>query len=222
MQIKTIYLLLILTSTSLLSQTNNHNNLYKKWFCGVELGLNEISSYIYNEPTLSFQGGIMAEYFYVKKWSFTARIKYLKIGESRGIAYISINNNPARVDLKYYKRFDGETISLFLNSKKEYNIVNNFKGFLKFGVVFNQEVVSKYNRYPEGKKVNYPTFFVDYNVGLGFIRYFTAKKLTAFYIEFEFKGLGRDRHNAPIFILPQSANNSLINFGLKFELNKEK
>lgn len=196
------------------SQTDSIVNPKGRWFFGAEIGINQIDSYGYNEPATSFQGGLIAEYYFAKKWSFTARLKYFKIGASRGVIYNTYNST---VDLKYYHRFDGEVISVPLNIKWEYKIFRNFKGNLKCGFALNQETKSNY-QYPVGEKTNYSTFFIDYNFGLGF-NYFLNNS-TAIYIEGEFKGLGKDRDEAATFITPNSTDNSFFNIGIKHSFKK--
>jgi hypothetical protein len=191
------------------SQTDSIVNPNKKWFFGAEIGTNKILSFYYNEPTKSFQGGFITEYYYSKKWSITGRLKYFKIGASRGIVYNTYNNT---VDLKNYHRFDGEVIAVPINLKFEYKIFRNFRGNFKFGFALNQETKSEY-QYPIGERTNYSTFFIDYNLGLGFIYY--VNNNSAIYIESEFKGLGKDRDDLQTFIAPNSTNNSFFNFGVK-------
>ena len=183
------------------------------WFFGVEVGATIISSFSYNEEKKSFQGGLLVEYYIGNKWSVTGRIKYFKIGQSTGVVY----NANSSVDLTYYRRFDGEALSIPLNLKWEYKIIRNFRGNLKFGFALNQETNSKYE-YKIGENTDYPFFFIDYNFGIG-ISYFINKKLSI-YLEGEFKGLGRERYDTKTFILPASANNSFSNFGIKYNFKK--
>ena len=193
------------------SQKDSVIDTNKKWYFGLEMGFTKIDSYSHNEPTTSFQGGLFSEYYFSEKFSFTARLKYFKIGESHGGATI------LPILSENYHRFDGEVISLPINIKFEYKIFKNFRGNVKMGVVFNQEILSKYY-YPIDKKTNYSTFFIDYNVGFGFSYFLNAD--TALFIDFETKGLGKDRDDSPTFILPHSTNNSFINIGLKYSFKK--
>ncbi|MDC9721528.1 MAG: porin family protein [Urechidicola sp.] len=212
---KVLPLILFTFSTiGIFSQENNIIDLNKKWLFGVELGLNTITSYNYNESKKSFQGGFIAEYYFAKKWSVTARLKYFKIGESHGIIYNEYNST---VDLTYYRRFNGEAISLPLNIKWEYRIFQNFRGNLKIGLAFNQETVSEYYYLPD-ERTDYPTFFIDYNFGIGFSYYFNPQ--IAVYSEFEYKGLGKDRNDSPTFIAPNSTDNNFINIGVKYSFKK--
>jgi len=182
-------------------------NPSKMWFFGGEIGITKIDSYSKGEPSTFFQGGIFAEYYFARKWSMTARLKYFKIGESHGGASILPFLSES------YHRFDGEVISLPINIKLEYRVIKNFRGNIKIGPVFNKEIVSNYF-YPIDKSTNYSTFFIDYNFGFGF-SYFISSR-TAFYIDFEFKGLGKDRDDSPTFIVPHSTDNSFINIGVKY------
>jgi len=204
--------LFIALPSSMHSQIDSIFDPSKKWFFGAEMGVTKIDSYSHNEPTTSFQGGLYSEYYFTKKWSVTARLKYFKIGESHGGASI------LPILSESYHRFDGEVISMPLNIKFEYKIIKNFRGNVKIGIAFNQETISKY-QYPIDKSTNYATFFIDYNIGFGFSYFLTT--YTAIYIDFEAKGLGKDRDDSSTFIVPHSTDNSFVNIGIKHNFKRK-
>lgn len=126
-----IIVVLSLVSNKIISQTNEIINPRGKWFFGAEIGLNTITSIHPNHKANLFQGGVLAEYYFAKHWSASARIKYFETGVSN--KYDSS---------KVY--FEGAVISVPLNIKWEYRISNNFSGNLKLGVALNQEIKSNY------------------------------------------------------------------------------
>jgi hypothetical protein len=92
-----------------------------KWFFGVEVGTNEITSLNLGEDNLSFQGGILAEYYFSKNWSISGRIKYFETG----ISYFNPGSNSGSggiIDIGWgthakYGKFNGNIIAIPLNVK---------------------------------------------------------------------------------------------------------
>ncbi len=169
----------------------------KDWFLGAEIGNNTIIS-LYNKN--SFQGGVLAEYYFAKQWSLMGRIKYFKTGTT---------NN---AETGY---FDGAVISLPIDLKWEYHIIRNFKGNLYMGFALNQEVKSNYY-YPLGENTDYSKFFGNFNAGIGF-SYFIKNK-TAVFINYETYLFGntRDSKSSLFPIIPNSTNNNIFNIGIKY------
>ena len=66
---KTKYIAFLLISFLSFSQNK------KDWFFRTEIGNNTITSSNLSNKN-SFQGGFMTEYYFAKKWSVTARLKY--------------------------------------------------------------------------------------------------------------------------------------------------
>jgi len=191
----------LLFSTSIFSQTSEKASQKGKWFFGVELGLNTITS-IHPEQPNSLQGGVLAEYYFAKQWSLNARIKYLKTG-------VSHQNETIRAI------FEGAIVSIPLNIKWEYRITPKLNGNLKLGMALNQEVKSEYD-YPEHAPTDYDTFYTCINPGLG-LNYFISPN-TAIYVNYEVYVLGNDRGDSNfnwIRIIPNSPENNLINVGIK-------
>jgi hypothetical protein len=200
-----IIVVLSLLSNKIISQTNGITSPKGKWFFGAELGLNTITSIQPNHKN-SIQGGILAEYYFAKHWTFSGRLKYFETGVS--YKYNSTN-----------AIFEGAVISIPLNINWEYRISNNFRGNLKVGVALNQEIISNYY-YPASTSTNYSTFYGTFNPGIGF-NYFLSKN-TAIYINYEVYVLGNERGNMDWFhIFPHSPNNNLFNIGIKHNFQKE-
>jgi len=172
------------------------------WFFGVEIGNNTITSRNLENKN-SFQGGVLAEYYFARQWSATGRLKYFKTGTT--------NNTETGY-------FDGAVVSIPLNIKWEYKMVKNFKGNFNTGVAFNQEVKSNYY-YPPNQKTDYSKFFGTFNIGVGFSYFINSK--TAVFINYESYILGnnRDERNG-LQILPNSTNNNLFNIGIKYNFKK--
>ncbi len=175
-----------------------------KWFFGAEIGVNMITS-IEPDHTNSFQGGILAEYYFAKHWSVDARLKYFTTGVSN----------------KYNSKkgvFEGAVLALPINIKWDYRIYKNLSGTLKAGISLNQEVKSDYY-YPTSENTNFSTFYASFNPGLG-LNYFISAN-TAVYMNYEVYVLGSDRDNADwLQILPNSPNNNLFNVGIKYNFRK--
>ncbi len=174
------------------------------WFFGAEIGVNTITSIDPNHKN-SFQGGILAEYYFAKHWSVDVRLKYFTTGVSNKYDY----NKGV---------FVGAVLALPINIKWDYRIYKNFSGTLKAGISLNQEVKSDYY-YPTGEKVNFSTFYASFNPGLG-VNYFISAN-TAVYMNYEVYVLGSDRDDADwMQLVPNSPNNNLFNVGIKHTFRK--
>ncbi|MDI1257571.1 MAG: outer membrane beta-barrel protein [Flavobacterium sp.] len=174
-------------------------NPKEKWFFGIEIGHNTITSFESGGSKNGIQGGILAEYYFARHWSVTGRFKYFETGVS-----FDYGNNV----------FNGAVIAIPVNIKWEYRIVNNFRGNFKLGYALNYEIKSEYD-YPEDASTNFSKNYGTLNTGLGF-NYFINQK-TAFYIEYEVFVLGNDRGNSDFLqFVPNSPNNNLLNLGVKY------
>lgn len=190
-------ILFIITPCFLFSQTKN------KWFFGAEIGVNTIISF---DNKNSFQGGLLAEYYLAKQWSLMSRLKYFNTGTT---------NN---AETGY---FEGTVISLPINLKWEYRIINNFRGNFCIGFALNQEIKSRYY-YPPNENTDFSKFFGTFNAGIGFA-YFIKNK-TAFFVNYETYLFGntRDSKSNLFPIIPNSTNNNIFNIGIKYNLNNIK
>jgi opacity protein-like surface antigen len=189
----------------MISQRDEIINLKGKWFFGAEIGNNTITSFVSNEKKNSIQGGIVSEYYFGKRWSVNAKLKYFKTG-------MSFNYN------SIYGRFDGTVLTLPVNIKWEYPIFKNLRGNLKLGLALNKELDSNYS-YPIGENIDYPTLYTNLNYGIG-INYFINSK-TSIFIDYELYDLGTDKNdNGSSDLLIDSADNNLINIGVKYNFRK--
>ena len=110
------FLLFLLASLQISAQEDSRINPKKNWYFGAEIGSNTITS-IKPDHENSFQGGILAEYYFGQHWSLSARLKYFKTG-------ISYHNQPDY-------QFSGSVISMPINLNWEFGIAGNFNGNLK-------------------------------------------------------------------------------------------
>lgn len=177
----------------------------KDWFFGAEIGNNNITS-IQSNKNDSFQGGILAEYYFAKNWSLLGRIKYFKTG-------VSFNQN------EFFGMFDGAVISIPVDIKWEYSIFKNLKGNLKTGVAYNQEIKSNYT-FSEDLDTNYSKKFFSLNIGIGIS--YLIKKNTILYIDYENYSFGGYKGNNNGFIFKKNyyTENSLLNVGIKYNFKK--
>lgn len=200
-----IIIILFLLSSKMISQTDEIINLKGKWFFGAEIGNNTITSFVSNEKKNSIQGGIVSEYYFAKRWSVNAKLKYFKAG-------MSFNYN------SIYGRFDGTVLTLPVNIKWEYPIFKNLRGNLKLGLALNKELDSNYS-YPVGKNIDYPTLYTNLNYGIG-LNYF-INSITSIFIDYELYDLGTDKNdNGSSDLLIDSADNNLISIGVKYNFRE--
>jgi len=185
-----------------------------KWYFGAEIGTNTISSFSLGEPNQSFQGGVLAEYYFARHWSLSARIKYFETG----VSFYDAGTNGSSGYIfsysgreSYYGNFKGAEIAIPLNIKWEFRISENLGGSLKIGAAYTIETKSEYGSYSKDLPTNYPTRYESDNLGYGF-NYFINKKM-AFYLDFEYfignsKGYGH------------YSENKLTNIGTKYNFKK--
>ena len=192
---RTVYILffLFLTSSITISaQISDVVNPTKKWFLGIEVGTNEILS----TKAKSSQIGIFGEFYFHKNWSFTGRIKYFKSGVT-----------------DYELKFSGEVISFPLNIKWEFKVIENFRVNLSVGMAINKETKSNY-LYSQNRDAGFSTVYRTLNTGVG-ITYFISKKI-GIYFNIESYIWGNHRSVLESWMFPNSPENKLHNFGIKF------
>ncbi len=186
-----ISILFVLLPAFLFSQNK------KQWFFGAEVGINTIIS---KNNKNSFQGGLLAEYYFAKQWSVMGRLKYFETGV--------INNS----ETEY---FEGSIISVPIDLKWEFRVHKNLKGNLFMGFALNQEIKSDYH-YPSNGDTNFSKFYGTANAGIGFTYFFNDN--VAIFTNYETYLFGNDRSSrssySPLF--PNSPNNNLFNVGLKY------
>ena len=174
-----------------------------KWFFGAEIGRNQITS-MRPEVKNTVQGGILAEYYFARNWSFAGRLKYFETGVSN----------------KYDSQkgfFLGSVIALPLNMKRYLKIYKSLYFDVGLGASINRELQSNYY-YPSGENTNFSKTYLNLNAGFG-LNYVVNKKYIV-YVNFEVYNLGNDRDDADwLEILPNGPNNAHLNFGIKYKLS---
>ena len=189
-----IFSLFLALSAAMNAQTSVIVNPKGKWFLGIEVGKNEIIS----TTNKSSQIGILSEYYFHKNWSFTGRIKYFKTGVAN-----------------YELNFSGAVISLPLNLKWEFKVIENFRTNFNLGIAFNKEIRSNY-QYEHNRDAKFSPVYKTFNSGIGF-NYFITKKIGIYFnLEIYIWGNHRSIHKAWMF--PNSPENKHHNFGIKFNL----
>lgn len=187
-----------------------------KWFFGVEIGPNTITSYSLGESNKSLQGGILAEFYTGRHWSLTGRVKYFKTG----LSIFSPNTHTGGwFDLGHdesLSQFEGKVITMPLNIKWEFRIWKNFSGNLNLGINYNFETERKYYYSNEDNYSKYNSKeYSSYNSGFGF-NYFISNKMAVFVNVESYIGGVRGKTDSFLFISPIYNTNTLLNFGYKY------
>lgn len=178
-----------------------------KWYFGVELGTNKITSLEIGGEKTSFQVGALAEYYFGKQWSIMGKIKYFKTG-------VSFYNEGSLVSNSSSGEFEGAELALPVLINWEFRFYKNLKGNIKTGLVLNLETNSSYkNYYPELEK-DFSKVNLGLSIGYG-INYFLSDK-NAIFISYE-GYIGGSKGNVSTFFR-ESSNptlNTLYNLGYK-------
>ncbi|MDI1317710.1 outer membrane beta-barrel protein [Flavobacterium sp.] len=147
-----------------------------KWYFGAEIGTNKITSFEVGGDKTSFQGGVLAEYYFGKQWSVEGKIKYFKTG-------VSFRQSSSWLTDSYSGDFKGDQIAFPIAIKWEFRLYKNLKGNLKTGLVLNVETYSSYKNYfPEPEK-DFKKFNLGFMLGYG-LNYFISEK-NAIFIDYE-------------------------------------
>jgi hypothetical protein len=215
-----LFLLLLLPFLINAQSKNEIINPKGKWYFGAEIGTNKISSLTLGEPNKSFQGGVLAENYFARHWSLSARIKYFETGVS---FYKPNTHSGSWFDLgsdEYFGSFNGAVIAVPLNLKWEFRLYKNLGASIKLGYSQTFETKREYGKYsPNLNPNNYPTEYGSFNVGYGF-NYFVDKKM-AVYIDFEYyNGGSKGYSNGFLHNFHYPNENKLTNFGTKYNFKK--
>jgi hypothetical protein len=223
---RTIFFL-VLVSTCAFSQKNTKLiNPKGRWYFGLEIGKNEITSFNNGEGNISLSIGAMSEYYFDKHWSIQARMKYIKTGVSfekkpdNDWNFGWIKSNQANQDVSYnpyYNRFDGQTLVFPIDLKWEFRIHKNFRGNFKLGPAANIELKSTY-QYANADYTRNKPMYVNMNFGYG-VNYYISKKL-AVALDYESFFWGDSKGSTPGFLWNKTyyATNSILNLQLKCSL----
>ncbi|MBF6642056.1 outer membrane beta-barrel protein [Flavobacterium sp. J49] len=216
LKINCLVILLVCFSTGLFAQEKDSIvNPKGKLYFGIEVGSNTISSFEFNEPTTSFQGGLLAEYYFARHWSVSGRIKYYKIGASFSDDGSSINfSNKTAYNSG---RFMGEAIMIPMDIKWEFRLYKNFAGFLKLGYALSIETKSEYSDYSPAITENFSNYSYSLFAGYG-LNYFINDKDAVFISVESFIGGNKGKQNGGLNIFDDGRKyltNTLVNVGYK-------
>lgn len=211
-----IIIVLFLFSNKIISQGIEIVNPAGNSYLGVEIGPNKISSFSRGEDEYSFQGGVLAEHYFARHWSFSGRIKYFETGVS---FYVPKTTGWFSND-EYSGTFKGAVIAIPFDIKWEFRIYKNLGASLKLGYAFTVETQSNYSNYSSNLSTDYVKQYGSVNYGAG-LNYFINKKMAA-YIDLEyFTGKPKGYSNAGFFgNTYHYTENKLINFGIKFDFEE--
>ena len=194
-------------------------NPKNKWYYGAEIGSNTIKSYSFGESSRSFQAGVLAEYYFARHWSLSARIKYYKTGVSFNRAD---SHSGGWFDLgsdEYFGNFDGAVLTVPVAIKWEFRVYKNLAASIKLGAGYNSEVKSHYGAYSEFDKPTLSRTYVSGNAGYG-VNYFLNKNW-AVYVDVEgFLGQGKGSYGTILGTMYYNTENVLVNFGVKYSFGK--
>lgn len=216
-----ILAVLCLLPSVLFAQATEIINPKDKWYFGAEIGPNIVGSYSLGESNKSFQGGILAEYYFARHWSVAGLIKYYQTGVS---FYRPDTHTGSWFDLgsdEYYGKFDGAVLTLPVAIKWEFRVYRNLAASMKLGAAFNYEVKSNYGLYTESAKTDYPRSYLSFNAGYG-VNYFINKNFAAFLDVESFIGQSKGSYGTLLGPNYYNTENVLINFGVKYTFDKVK
>ncbi len=201
------------------SQTNEIINPNKKWYFGAEVGTSIINL---EKNDFSIQGGLLAEYYFSKKWSVSTKLKYFETG----VSFSQEGSSGFFGTSSRFGTFKGKSIAIPLNVKWEFKIYRNLKANLKIGGVYNKELESNYYNYSSNLDFNtYKTEYFGSVFGLGF-NYFMSNNSTV-YIDLEiFGGTKKGTESTGISLYGSSGiiynSSTQISFGYKYSFKKKK
>lgn len=220
-KIKIIIIILVcLMQSKFFSQTNTIINPKGKWYYGIEIGNNDVSSLMESNSKsyFPFQAGIGAEYYFSRHWSLSSRIKlyetgvsFYKPGHSSSGGFLNLDSDP------YYGTFYGAVVSIPIDIKWEFRIYKNLGGSLKIGPTYNFETKSLYYNYSPNLSPDYPKQYAGFNSGFG-LNYFINKKVSLFIDVESFSGASKGYSDAFFGKNEYLTQNNLTNFGIKYNI----
>lgn len=207
---KRIYLFILLIPFFCFSQQKN------QFFFGAEVGLNTITSYNLGEDNKSFQGGFVAEYYFISHLSLSAKLKYFDTGVSfeRSGTGGTFFNTGSRALI-----FKGSVLSLPITLNWNYKCLSKLMATFKSGFAYNFETRSQYEL-AKNLDTNAPKSFVSLTGGFG-LQYIANKK-TIIFIDFDTNLLGgfKGTDNGFLFSKSYYTNNNLLSIGIKQNFKK--
>lgn len=213
-KINGLVFLVLAFSTGLFAQEKDSLvNPKGKVFFGIEIGSNKINSYEFNEPKTSFQGGLLAEYYFARHWSVSGRIKYYKIGAS----FSDDGGSLESLKTTYTSgRFKGETIMIPLDIKWEFRLYKDLAGFVKLGYALGIETKSEYSYYSPEITENFSNYNHNFFAGYGLTYFINEKDAVFISVEYFIGGNKGKQNGLNIFDDGRKyLTNTLVNFGYK-------
>ena len=200
------------------------------WYFGANIGLNNIgqsTTFIVpdtNYDKKGFQVGIFAEYYVAKQWSITNKISYFETGLdyyyfSPGVSGY-IMSSPAKT---YSAKFSGQVLATSLQTKWEFRLIKNFKGYLKLGIGYYFETHSSYENYNNDiNEGNYPSSYGSWLSGYGFTYFINDKYALFFENEYHNGSVKYNSGNSYFGNGGRNASNQLISIGIKYNFKNKK
>jgi len=194
-----------------ISAQNETISLNNKWFFGVEIGGNHIASFDLDESKNSIQVGLLAEYYFTRKWSLTSKIKYYKTG----VSFHQSGSSGLFGSNTHSGTFKGSVISIPVFAKWEFRVYRELKGNFKLGYAFNKEIKSQYSNYSNNLNTeDYSSQYGGLVVSYGF-NYLNAE--SAIYLDFEgYSGAEKGRTSSLVSNGKIVTTNYLISLGYKY------
>ncbi len=227
---RSIFLFLLFPSLFFAQSKNEIINPKGNWYFGAEIGSNKISSFSMGESNTSFQGGILAEYYFAKHWSVLGRIKYFETGVSfSDINYVDTIGLILPVDYSITKPysnlyFKGQVVSIPIDLKFEINVYNELHFFSTLGFAYNREIKSEYilPNYESPYDISmFNKSYINFNLGIG-LSYFVNSSANIF-INTElskFGGLKGTNNKSFFSVTYYEPENNFINIGIKYNFKK--
>lgn len=222
---KTIILLILSIFLSFMEISAQNDTIYtkNKWFFGAEIGRNQINSFELDDAKNSLQAGLLAEYYFTKKWSLYMKLKYFKTGVSFYQHWSGSSSGGFGLNLfpssTYYGTFKGQVISVPIQVKWEFNIFKKLKGNLKTGYTFNSEIKNEYLNYSSNlNPKDYKKQYGGSVTGLG-VNYFLSSNF-AIFLDFETYSGTTKGNDGGLFSSNKPTFNSLTNIGVKYNFKK--
>lgn len=212
-----MFIALSLLSNKIISQEPENVNPKNTWYFGAEVGINNIHDFNVGKSKLSFQGGLLAEYYFAKQWSLSGKVKYFETG----ISFYQAPNGGWFGSAERQGTFRGAVIAIPLNIKWEFRLYKNLKANLKLGYGYTIETKSEYINYSENMPTDgYSKGYGSSNAGFG-LNYF-INKIMAVYVDLDyFNGSSKGYRSTLLGNVDYYTRNSLISFGVKFNFKNE-
>jgi len=219
MNVKAVmFIILCLLSNEVISQISENVNPKNTWYFGAEVGINNIRDFNVENSKLTFQGGLLAEYYFAKQWSLSGKVKYFETGIS---FYQAPTGGGWFGSSERHGTFRGTAVTIPLNIKWEFRVYKNLKANLKLGYGYTIETKSEYINYSENMPTeDYSKSYDSTITGFG-LNYFINKKM-AVCIDYEyFIGTSKGYRSDILGNVDYYTRNIFISVGIKYNFKNE-